>query len=61
MGDEQDLILVNPNAQVMDMKGQAIPGLYAAGDSASGILFHGLGKASLFGRLASMHAGKQRV
>jgi hypothetical protein len=52
---------INTNAQVIDMKGDPIPGLYAAGDSASGIGIHGLGKATLFGRLAGMHAAKLKA
>jgi succinate dehydrogenase/fumarate reductase flavoprotein subunit len=44
----------------MDLKGQVIPGLYAAGDSASGILLHGIGKATVFGRVAGAHAAQQR-
>ena len=40
---------INTNAQVMDMKGHVIPGLYAAGESASAISMHGL----------AIHAAKQ--
>lgn len=47
---------INRNAQVMDMQGAIIPGLYAAGESASGIALHGIGKSALFGRLAGQHA-----
>jgi succinate dehydrogenase/fumarate reductase flavoprotein subunit len=50
---------VNGNAQVLDKAGQVIPGLYAAGESASGISMHGLAKGVLFGRLAAIHAAKQ--
>ena len=49
---------INTNAQVMDTKGEVIPSLYCAGDSASGIALHGLGKALLFGRVAGIHAAK---
>lgn len=52
---------INTNAQVLDIKGQIIPGLYAAGESASGISMHGLAKSILFGRLAAIHATKQPV
>jgi hypothetical protein len=52
---------INTNAQVIDMKGEVIPGLYCAGDSASGIGLHGLGKATLFGRLAGLHAAQQKA
>jgi len=47
---------INTNAQVMDMKGEIIPGLYAAGDSAGGFSMHGIGRATVFGRIAGMHA-----
>lgn len=47
---------ININSQVLDMRGETIPGLYAAGESASGIALHGIGKSVLFGRLAGLHA-----
>jgi succinate dehydrogenase/fumarate reductase flavoprotein subunit len=47
---------INTNAQVIDLHGQPIPGLYAAGECASGISQHGLAKSVLFGRLAGLHA-----
>ena len=47
---------ISTNAQVMDMKGEIIPGLYAAGDSAGGFSMHGIGRATVFGRIAGMHA-----
>jgi succinate dehydrogenase/fumarate reductase flavoprotein subunit len=50
---------INTNAQVMDIHGNVIPGLYAAGESASAISMHGLAKGVIFGRLAAMHAAKQ--
>ena len=52
---------MNSNAQVMDIHGQVIPGLYAAGESGSAISMHGLAKGVLFGRLAAIHAAKQAV
>jgi hypothetical protein len=52
---------INTNAQVLDVKAEIIPGLYAAGESASGISMHGLAKGVLFGRLAAIHAAKQPV
>jgi hypothetical protein len=50
---------IDVNGQVMDKQGQVIPGLYAAGESASGISIHGLGKSIIFGRLGGMHAARQ--
>jgi hypothetical protein len=47
---------INTNGQVIDLNGQAIPGLYAAGENASGLAQHGLAKSILFGRLAGIHA-----
>jgi urocanate reductase len=52
---------INANAQVIDVHGQVIPGLYAAGESASGISMHGLAKGAVFGRLAAIHAARQPV
>ena len=52
-------VRINTNAQVIDLRGQPIPGLYAAGECASGISIHGLAKSVLFGRLAGIHAGRQ--
>jgi hypothetical protein len=52
---------INGNAQVMDIHGQVIPGLYAAGESGSAISMHGLAKGAVFGRLAALHAAKQQA
>jgi succinate dehydrogenase/fumarate reductase flavoprotein subunit len=52
---------INVSGQVKDMKGRVIPGLYAAGASASGIRMHGLAKGLLFGRLAGIHAATRTV
>jgi urocanate reductase len=50
---------INTNAQVIDLAGDAIPGLYAAGDCTGGFSLHGIGKAFTFGRLAGKHAARQ--
>jgi succinate dehydrogenase/fumarate reductase flavoprotein subunit len=42
----------------MDMKGQVIPGLYAAGEATGGYGQHGLGRAFTFGRLAGIDAAR---
>jgi urocanate reductase len=47
---------INVNAQVVDTKGEPIPGLYATGDCAGGFAQHGLGRAFVFGHIAAMHA-----
>jgi succinate dehydrogenase/fumarate reductase flavoprotein subunit len=46
----------NSKAQVMDIQGQVIPGLYCAGESQGGFAQHGLGRATVFGRLAGRDA-----
>jgi succinate dehydrogenase/fumarate reductase flavoprotein subunit len=46
----------NAKAQVMDIQGQVIPGLYVAGESQGGFAQHGLGRATVFGRIAGREA-----
>ena len=46
----------NAKAQVMDIQGQVIPGLYCAGESQGGFAQHGLGRAVVFGRIAGRDA-----
>jgi predicted oxidoreductase len=46
----------NAKAQVIDVQGQVIPGLYAAGESQGGFAQHGLGRALVFGRIAGREA-----
>jgi urocanate reductase len=48
----------NAEAQVLDMQGQVIPGLYCAGESQGGFAQHGLGRATVFGRIAGRHAAR---
>ena len=43
-------------AQVMDIHGQVIPGLYCAGESQGGFAQHGLGRCLVFGRIAGREA-----
>lgn len=47
---------VNGRQQVVDMQGQAIPGLYAGGEAVGGFNKHGLGKAHVHGYVAGTHA-----
>ena len=42
----------NVKAQVLDIRGQIIPGLYCAGESQGGFAQHGLGRCLVFGRIA---------
>jgi hypothetical protein len=51
----------NTNGQVMDRKGQAIAGLYCAGESMGGFAQHGLARCIIFGRVAARHAAKGSV
>ena len=46
----------NASAQVMDLQGQVIEGLYCAGESQGGFNQHGLGRSVVFGRIAGRHA-----
>ena len=46
----------NTKAQVLDTRGQVIPGLYCAGESQGGFAQHGLGRCLVFGRIAGRDA-----
>ncbi len=50
----------NSKAQVLDIHGQVIPGLYCAGESQGGFAQHGLGRCLVFGRIAGRHAALHR-
>jgi succinate dehydrogenase/fumarate reductase flavoprotein subunit len=47
---------INANCQVMDMNGQAIPGLYCGGEAAGGFSEHGLARAACQGYIAGRQA-----
>ena len=47
------------NAQVVDIRGEVIPGLYCAGESQGGLAQHGLGRCLVFGRIAGRHAAQR--
>jgi len=47
---------INRKCQVVDIHGQVIPGLYAAGESAGGFALHGLPRVIVFGRIAGREA-----
>jgi predicted oxidoreductase len=49
------------DAQVVDRAGEAIPGLYCAGESMGGFAQHGLARCIIFGRVAGRHAAKLSV
>ena len=50
---------INGKAQVLDLDGNAIPSLYAAGETAGGFTSHGLTKCFIFGRLAGQYAAAE--
>jgi len=52
---------INGKAQVIDLWGKIIPGLYSAGETAGGFNQHGLAKALTFGRIAGREAAKSPV
>ena len=47
---------INAKCQVIDWKGQVIPGLYCCGESAGGFALHGLPRVIVFGRIAGREA-----
>jgi len=47
---------VNGRQQVVDMRGDVIPGLYAGGEAVGGFNKHGLGKGHVHGYIAGTHA-----
>jgi hypothetical protein len=50
---------VNGKQQVIDTRGQVIPGLYAGGEAAGGFQKHGLGKGHVQGYIAGTHAAAE--
>jgi hypothetical protein len=49
---------INGKAQVIDLRGQVIPGLYCGGETAGGFNQHGLAKSITFGRIAGREAAR---
>src|SRR6516162_6895387 len=49
---------INTKCQVMDVRGRVIAGLYCAGETAGGFGFHGLPRATVFGRIAGREAAR---
>lgn len=47
---------INSNAEVQDIAGRVIVGLYAAGECKGGFDMHGIGPAAAFGRIAGIQA-----
>jgi urocanate reductase len=49
----------NARAEVVDIRGEVIPGLYCAGESQGGFAQHGLARCIVFGRIAGRHAAQR--
>jgi succinate dehydrogenase/fumarate reductase flavoprotein subunit len=49
----------NTSTEVVDIRGEVIPGLYCAGESQGGFAQHGLARCLVFGRVAGRHAAKR--
>jgi urocanate reductase len=54
-------IRTNTDSQVIDTRGEVIPGLYCAGESQGGFAQHGLTRCIVFGRVAGRHAARRQV
>jgi predicted oxidoreductase len=50
---------VNGKHQVVDMRGEVIPGLYAGGEAVGGFQKHGLGKGHVHGFIAGTNAAAE--
>jgi succinate dehydrogenase/fumarate reductase flavoprotein subunit len=51
----------NTHAEVLDVHGKVIPGLYCAGEVQGGFALHGLARCIVFGRIAGMEAARSQV
>jgi hypothetical protein len=59
--DTRTGLRINAHCQVMDLKGEVIPGLYCGGESAGGFSQHGTARATVQGRIAGKHAAAQKA
>ena len=50
---------INGRAQVVDLEGQVIPGLYSGGEASGGGEMHGLGRAHVHGYIAGTYAVRE--
>src|SRR3970282_391825 len=57
--DSRAGLRINAQCQVIDMKGQIIPGLYCAGESAGGFNQHGMGRCATQGYISGIHAAAE--
>ena len=56
--DTQTGLKTSSKCQVIDVHGQIIPGLFAAGEVAGGFALHGLPRVTVFGRIAGREAAQ---
>lgn len=56
VNDSYGGLRINGKAQVIDMNGAVIPGLYAGGEASGGGRQHGIGRATVTGYIAATHA-----
>jgi predicted oxidoreductase len=54
--DSNGGLRINGKAQVVDLEGRVIPGLYAGGEASGGGEMHGLGRALVHGYMAGTNA-----
>ncbi len=54
--DSNGGLRINGKAQVVDIQGEVIPGLYSGGEASGGGEMHGLGRALVHGYMAGSHA-----
>ena len=59
VNDSYGGLRIDGNAQVVDMSGNKIAGLYAGGEASGGGSKHGIGRAAVQGYLAATHAVSQ--
>jgi len=57
--DSNTGLRTNTSAEVIDIRGAVIPGLYSAGESQGGFAQHGLARCIVFGRIAGRHAAQR--
>ena len=50
---------INGKAQVLDTRGQVIPGLYSGGEASGGGQQHGIGRATVHGYIAGTNAAQE--
>jgi hypothetical protein len=56
--DSRAGLRINAKCQVIDLNGNAIPGLYCGGESAGGFSIHGIARCAVQGRIAGREAAK---